>query len=369
MYEIATILPPSEHFTHAAAGAIALFVHETSITSAYQEHITVYGNDEGKQRQLSGVKYKGVTPSMRLLFGRNGGYARALVELLRQRPVGLIEVHNRVQIFYKLAKAFPNVPISFYFHNDPQTIKGTETPKERWALLERADAIYCCSDFVRRRFMTGLDAARSDHVYVLPHGLAPIESKPEKDKLILFAGRLIPEKGVLELAQAAQRLLPHFPEWQIAFVGANRPGGKNTTSYARAVGKAVDALGKQAVFLGYQPHSKVVELYGRAAIAVVPSTWAEPLGRTAIEALMARCALVTSGHGGLSEIAGQAGIIVSPVTPNGLALALQGLIEDPLTLYHIQENCAQRAPLYSLESVRQRFDAARYRLLAQAYGG
>jgi glycosyltransferase involved in cell wall biosynthesis len=128
-------------------------------------------------------------------------------------------------------------------------------------------------------------------------------------------------------------------------------------------------LGKQAVMMGHQPHEKTLRLYAKAAIAVVPSTWNEPLGRTAIEAMAAGCALVTSGHGGLAEIAGDAGVIVDPVTPEGLALALQGLIEDPETLRHIQQMCVTRAPLFSLQSVQHQLDGLRYQLLGQAYGG
>lgn len=368
-YEIASVLPPSEHFTVGRAGAIALFVHETTAGSAYQSHVTVYGTEDIKARRLSDAKFQGVIPRLPLLWGRNNGYTRALIDQLRKRQIGIIEVHNRVQNFFQLAKAFSNTPISLYFHNDPQTIKGAMTPKERWKIAERADAIYCCSDYVRRRFLTGLEAARSDHVHVVYHGVPPLTPKPRKDPLILFVGRLIPEKGALELAQAAQKLLPYFPNWQIAFVGSNRPGGKGTTPYTHAVGKALQALGKQAVFLGHQPHQKVLELYCRASIAVVPSIWNEPMGRTALEAMAAGCALVTSGHGGLGELVGEAGVLSSPVTADGLALALQGLLEDPATLRDIQQQCLARGSLFSLANSQRHMDQLRYHLLAQAYGG
>lgn len=366
-YDIATILPPSEHFTTAASGAIALFVRDTTLDSAFAKNITVYGNATDKARRFSNIKYQGVRPTLRLLFGRNKGYAHSLAHHFKKHPPGLIEVHNRVNIFNILSQKLQNIPISLYFHNDPLTIKGAMTPKERWKILERADAIYCCSDYVRRRFLTGLEAARSDHVHVV-YEYTNIPKRIEKEKLILYVGRLIEEKGVLELAKAAQILLPHFPDWRIVFAGASRPGGKNDTPYGRAVGKALKDLGQQAIFLGHQPHNKIMNLFARSAIAVVPSTWAEPMGRTAVEGIAAGCALVTSGHGGLAEIAGQAGLLVSPVTPEGLALGLQGLLEDPATLKSVQDLCFEHAHHFDLQTGRRYFDNLRQAVLTKAHG-
>lgn len=369
-YEIATILPVRESFTSAAAGAIALYVHETTTGSTYQPYITVFGRAGDKRRPFDDARFQGVTPSLPFLFGQSGGYARALIAHLEKNPVGLIETHNRVKLFHALDKRFPGTAITMHFHNDPLTMKGAETPKERWQILEKADAIYCCSDFVRRRFLTGLEAGRSDHVHVVYYGVDAPAIMPQKEKVILFVGRMIAEKGVLELAQAARQVLPHFPDWRIAFAGATRPGGKvKASAYAREVGEVVKPLGQQAIFLGHQPHDKIMECFRRSAIAVVPSVWAEPLGRTAMEAMAAGCALVTSGHGGLGEIAGDAGMIVSPVTPQGLALALQGLMEDPAGLAAQQESCFTRGKLFTLAAVRQQLDTVRYTLMKRSQSG
>ena len=195
-HKIATTLPPSEHFTQNAAGAIALFVRDTTEGSAYANAITVYGRNDEKQRRFSDIRYQGVNPTLPWLWGKNGGYARSLVHHFRRNPVGMIEVHNRVNIFNVLARNLPQTPISLYFHNDPLTIKGSMTPKERWTILSRADAIYCCSDFVRRRFLTGLEAARTNHVHVV-YGYTAIPPRARKEKIILYVGRLIDRKSVV----------------------------------------------------------------------------------------------------------------------------------------------------------------------------
>lgn len=366
-HDIAVILPPQEFFTAAAATAIGLFVRDTSKDSAYRECLTVYGRSDTRTRRFTGISYKPVKPHMSFLYGEAGAYTRGLLEELRDRPPRMIEVHNRVAIFNLLARNFPNMPIAIYLHNDPMTIKGAQTPKERWHILSRADAIYCSSDFVRRRFLTGLEAGRTDHVHVV-HGYARTKPRRRKEPLIFYVGHLSQEKGVAELADAAQMLLPHFPQWRIVFAGAARPG-KNDTAYARRVYKMLQPLGKQAVFLGHQPNEKIMELYARSAIAVVPSIVQEPAGRAAIEAITAGCALVTSGHGALAEIAGEAGTLVSPVTGKGIALALQGLMEDPEGLHSIQNICHEHGQLFSLENGQAYVDDLRQSLFTRAYGG
>jgi glycosyltransferase involved in cell wall biosynthesis len=66
-----------------------------------------------------------------------------------------------------------------------------------------------------------------------------------------------------------------------------------------------------------------------AAIAVVPSKWAEPFGRTALEAHAGGAALISSGTGGLREASGEHAVYLPAVTEEAIAAALKALIEAP----------------------------------------
>ena len=349
-----------------------MFVRDTTLNSAYHPQTRVYGPVLKQKRPFSNINYTEISPVFPRLLGRGNSYARGLAHMIRHNRTGLIEVHNDIAIFKTLSSQFTNTPVSLYLHDDPLTLKGATSPKERWSILSRADMIYCASDYVRRRFLTGLEAGRTEHVHVLYQGIS-IKPKPRKEAFILYVGHLTKEKGALELAQAAQILLPHFPNWRIVFAGASRPtgnkGDKSASVYAHSVAQALRPLEKQAVFLGYQPHNRVLELFSRAAIAVVPSLRNEASGRTALESMAAGCALVTSGYGALAELAGDAAVTVTPVTAQGLALALQGLLEDPESLRHIQNLCLDRGQGFTSENMHRYFDNLRHYLLRQAFGG
>ena len=58
---------------------------------------------------------------------------------------------------------------------------------------------------------------------------------------------------------------------------------------------------KRHINLGQIPHNKVLDYLSKSEIAVIPSRWEEPFGRTALEASSRGCATIISNTGGLPE--------------------------------------------------------------------
>ena len=60
----------------------------------------------------------------------------------------MVEVYNRPEVALALLRRFPRVPIVLFLQNDPQTMRGAQTPKQRRALLARLGAVVTASGFL-----------------------------------------------------------------------------------------------------------------------------------------------------------------------------------------------------------------------------
>jgi len=163
---------------------------------------------------------------------------------------------------------------------------------------------------------------------------------------ILFVGRLAPEKGVLEAAQATIAAIISRRDWAARFILADPDVHP---AYAKAVYDTLAVIPDRIEVQQSVPHHVVQAAFEAAAIALVPSKNAEPFGRTAIEAFAGGSALITSGRGGLQEIVGD-GIKTALVAPvikgEDLTELILTLIDDDELRATIAANGLARAKAY-----------------------
>lgn len=117
----------------------------------------------------------------------------------------------------------------------------------------------------------------------------------DNEKMILFMGRLVYEKGVQYLIGAMPKILEHYHDAKLVIAGK---GGMIDELKAE-----VNALGlnNKVCFAGYMSGKDVGKMYKAADISVFPSTY-EPFGIVALEAMLAEVPIVVSDIGGLNEI-------------------------------------------------------------------
>jgi glycosyltransferase involved in cell wall biosynthesis len=143
------------------------------------------------------------------------------------------------------------------------------------------------------------------------------------EKILLFVGRLVPEKGLDVLISALPNVLSSGVNAKIVVVGEG-PQREQYQQMASDYG-----LAHKILFVGYTDDWTLRTLYRVADVTVVPSKF-EPFGIVALEAMAARCPLVVSAVGGLNEIVDHegTGLKVPMNNPDALASAILRIIRD-----------------------------------------
>lgn len=219
------------------------------------------------------------------------------------------------------------------------TAHYTSDPIDEWwglkpeaELLEQEKSLFCDSDklivvshSVRDLIQSSYGLA-DDRLRVVYNGLqaGPFikhRSNPEQmkllrasiaathEKIILFAGRLTPQKGISSLFASAAQVVSEEPNVRYLLVG--EPDSRASADAVTRLLQRYSNISDKLKLLGWVPRKQVALLYGIADIVVIPSIY-ETFGYTALEAMASGAAVVASDVGGLAEIIqhGRTGLLV-----------------------------------------------------------
>jgi glycosyltransferase involved in cell wall biosynthesis len=160
----------------------------------------------------------------------------------------------------------------------------------------------------------------------LPNGswiLSPVASRPAPgpgtDGLLMFAGRLAPEKGIELLLQAVAKV----PGAHLEIAG-DGPLRVSLEALAHSLG-----IANRARFHGWLSLDRIGDLHRRAAAVCVPSLWPEPFGYVAAEAMAAARPVVGADGGAFRELLGDGRGWLCPPSVDAWAAALTEALADP----------------------------------------
>ena len=150
----------------------------------------------------------------------------------------------------------------------------------------------------------------------------------DNEKIILFMGRLVNEKGVQHLIAAMPKILEGYHDAKLVIAGKGAMIDE-LKAQANALG-----LGEKVYFAGYMNGKDVGKMYKAADISVFPSTY-EPFGIVALEAMLAEIPIVVSDIGGLNEIVDHRETGMKSYAGNANSIA-----DSILTLLYDKQLCA-----------------------------
>lgn len=172
----------------------------------------------------------------------------------------------------------------------------------------------------------------------------------EDDFVILYVGRIVEEKGVIELINAVNKINDNV---SLIIIGSSNFDVKQTTEYEKKVKIAIDESTKNIQHLGYVDNGKIYEYQALADIQVVPSIWQEPAGLVVLEAQAAGVPVIASKVGGIPEFVGnESGILVKvdDKFETRLAEEIQKLLRDVKRRQHMSFKAKEYAKNYTTES-------------------
>ena len=320
---ISILLPYKENYSPSYPGAVSLFVDATTKVSKYKKNITIFGNTKFKKKLYG--KYKNIELiENKLLLSQSFIYVNKFIESQKKIKSDVIEIHNRPNYINKIK--ILNKKIVLYFHNDPVTMLGSKSIKQRINLLNDCEKIIFNSEWSKQQFLTNLNNFyhKSEKLEVIHQSINKKKvDLTKKEKLITFVGKLNTAKGYDLFGSAIIKVLDKHKDWKANVIG-DEPREKLFFKH------------KNLNLLGFQEHLKVLNIFNKTSIAVACSRWNEPFGRTSLEASSRGCAVIISSRGGLPETITN-GIIIRDLNVKNLFREIDELIKNKKKTKRIQE--------------------------------
>ena len=310
--KIATILPYKENYSFEKASAASLWVSEFYKNSRFKKKNIIFGNTKSNNfltKNYVNIDLKSIKSKFK---STTNEYCEKLIKKININNFDLIEIHNRPLILYKLVKKI-NSRFIFYFHNDPLSMKGSKSISERLFILKNATKVIFISEWVKSRFYENIDNKLSTNTEVIYHSVNK-QPKVKKEKLITYVGKLNHSKGYDIFSDAVVKILDEFSEWKALSIGDEER-------------RSIYLNHKNHKELGFLSHKKTMAIFNKSEIAVVPSRWEEPFGRTALEASSRGCATIISNRGGLTETTDHA-VVLNKLNHVDLYKNLKKLIKE-----------------------------------------
>jgi glycosyltransferase involved in cell wall biosynthesis len=255
-----------------------------------------------------------------------------------------------------VVRAVPEIPLVVKLHSPSYMLWKTTFGNSRWMLIRNYFASFrrgelppwhphhgsesecahfadevaapCRStaDQVARAW--GLDP---DRMAVVPNVYEPGEALLKIDpatqtNTVCYIGRLELLKGVTTLAAAIPLVLRENPKIRFRFVGRSVPmrkGVEMLDHLRKKLASCMDAV----EFTGAVPLEQIPKMLAGADVCAFPSLW-DNFPTVCLEAMAAGRAVIGSSSGGMKEILGDAGRVVTPGKPQELADAILEMFRD-----------------------------------------
>ena len=224
--------------------------------------------------------------------------------------------------------------------------------KRKYEVLAEADAFLAVTETSKRILLE--EGASESKIEVIPMGVNqkrffPAPKDPElqrkfglqpDDLIVLFIGRFVPEKGILQVLKVIPNVVRRAGSQRVRFVFVG--AGPLQSILERAQRETGSAL----VIAPFVPYEQIPAIHNLADIFTLPSQikpkWQEQFGHVLGESLSCGKPVVSTQTGSIPDVVGDAGILLPPTDTPALEEAFVRLL-DSGTRRGLAERALQRA--------------------------
>lgn len=290
-------------------------------------------------------------------------YSQRILNIAKDFPItdkSVIVVHNSMKLYRQIRERAPQTKIVLHMHNafepkglnpDIKMIVPSQFLKNYYqAYLPDADIVIVDNGI-------DLDAYQSDCSSQLRSEL----NLSTRDKVIFYAGRIVPDKGVLLLLKAFEKLVEEQSDLKLVVVGDHMEVSKSDKgAYQQEVRDVAARMQNKCLMLGSIPPEKMHLYYPLADLVVIPSQFKEPFCMVAIEAMGAGKPVLVSTRGGMVEFvkSEETGYhLREPMTVDSIAQDIKDVLAREDLHRTAEQGQNQIFERYSWSSVTHRFEA------------
>ena len=289
-----------------------------------------------------------------------------------------------------------------HFHYDPIWDDREGTLQAQAAEFRRVardtDAQIAVSHFVGQRLRHGIEAATADgafgaNIHVVPNAVDQTAFEPkglgearrrlreqwgfeDRHVVFLFSGAIVPEKGVMTLAQAFLEVVDRRPEARLVLAGGARlwgsvsqDGPDQEDSYEARVRELLTAGVNDGVvrLLDVMPATAMPGTYAASDVVVAPSEWQEAFCLSILEGMAAGKPAIASNVGGIPEFVDERnGLLVEPGDVSALVASMDHMIREPAFRSRLSQGALDTAARYTWPRAAQAVEALYKELLEGA---
>lgn len=253
----------------------------------------------------------------------------------------ILENHPSQYLALKWRKNYIKYDEKFYYHchNEFPGTYGCED------IIKKTKKIICVSEFIASS-ISKYTSIEKDKFLVLRNCIDTMKfrtkltkeenlmiknkySIKKNEKILLFTGRIVPEKGVMELIESLKYV--KSKNYKLLILGSALNEFSDKTEYEEKIQKMVEQYSDKIIFTGFIKYDDIFKYYSIADIAVLPSIWDDPAPLTIIESLTCGVPIITTNSGGIPEYAQNGSAIIidrDENLPKKLAESIDYLIKN-----------------------------------------